>query len=329
MGTRSIPPCRVGVALAVLSAVAMAAAAQPGGKASRGEKAPAAGKAARKPAIPEGMRVERNLEYVPGGHERNKLDLYLPSVAEKPLPVVVWIHGGAWRAGGKEGCPAVGLVARGYAVASINYRLSQHAVFPAQIEDCKAAIRFLRAVAKQYGLDPDHVGVWGASAGGHLVALLGTSGGVKDLEGRRGSLGPSSRVQCVVDWFGPTDFTRMGGWHDAPDSPEAQLLGGPVAKNKDKAARANPITYVTKDDPPFLIMHGEDDGTVPISQSELLDAALRRARVPSTFVRIGGAGHGGPAFNAPENRKRIEDFFDKHLKPTPPKGGADKGLSSL
>jgi len=173
----------------------MAAAAQPGGKALRGEKSPAAPKPARKSALPEAVRVERNLEYVPGGHERNKLDLYLPAMAEKPLPVVVWIHGGAWRAGSKEGCPAVGLVSRGYAVASINYRLSQHAVFPAQIEDCKAAIRFLRAAAKQYKLDPDHVGVWGASAGGHLVALLGTSGGVKDLEGRRGSLGQSSRVQ--------------------------------------------------------------------------------------------------------------------------------------
>ena len=112
--------------------------------------------------------------------------------------------------GSKEGCPAVPLAAKGYAVASINYRLSQHAVFPAQIEDCKAAIRWLRANAAKYHLDPDHIGVWGASAGGHLVAMLGTTGGVKELEGTGGNLDQSSRVQCVVDWFGPTDLATMG-----------------------------------------------------------------------------------------------------------------------
>ena len=136
------------------------------------------------------------------------------------------------------------LVAKGYAVASINYRLSQHAVFPAQIEDCKAAIRWLRANAAKYHLDPDHIGVWGASAGGHLVALLGTTGGVKELEGNGGNLDQSSRVQCVVDWFGPTDLTTMGGEHDKPDSPVARLIGGPVQENKEKARKASPLTYV-------------------------------------------------------------------------------------
>jgi len=268
----------------------------------------------RKPPLPPRTEVHRDLEYVAEGHARNRLDLYLPAKTDRPLPVIVWIHGGAWLAGSKEGCPAVPFVAKGYAVASINYRLSQHAVFPAQIEDCKAAIRWLRANAEKYDLDPKHVGVWGASAGGHLVALLGTTGGAKELEGKGGNLDQSSRVQCVVDWFGPTDFTKMGGSHDDANAPEARLIGGAVQENKEKSARANPITYVSKDSAPFLIMHGEDDKVVPIGQSELLDEALRKAGVESTFVRIPGNGHGGPGFVSPENRKRIEEFFAKHLK---------------
>jgi len=268
----------------------------------------------RKPPLPPGAQVPRDLEYIAEGHARNRLDLYLPARADRPLPIVVWIHGGAWLAGSKEGCPAVPFVAKGYAVASINYRLSQHAVFPAQIEDCKAALRWLRANAEKYHLDPKHVGVWGASAGGYLVALLGTSGDMKKLEGKGGNLDQSSRVQCVVDWFGPTDFTRMGGSHDDANAPEARLIGGPVQENKEKAAKANPITYVSKNSAPFLIMHGEQDNVVPISQSELLDEALRKAGVECTFVRIPGNGHGGPGFASPENRKRIEEFFAKHLK---------------
>jgi acetyl esterase/lipase len=238
-----------------------------------------------------------------------------PEKADKPLPMIVWVHGGAWLAGSKEGAgPALAFVRKGYAVASINYRLSQHARFPAQIEDCKAAIRWLRANAKSYGLDPDHIGVWGASAGGHLVALLGTSGDVKDLEGKDGPADQSSRVQAVVDWFGPTDVTKMGGSHDGPDSPESKLLGGPVQENREKAERANPIAYVSNDDPPFLILHGDRDATVPFSQSELLEEALRKAGVDVTFRPVKGAGHGGREFSSEENRKLVEEFFDKHLK---------------
>src|SRR5208337_3078994 len=162
------------------------------------------------PRLLEGVRVLRDLQYVEHGHERNRLDLYLPEKAEGRLPLVVWNHGGGWVGGSKEGCPAVPLTTRGYAVASLNYRLSQHAVFPAQIQDCKTAVRWLRANAAKYDLDPEHVGVWGASAGGHLVALLGTTGNVKELEGTGGNLDQSSRVQCVVNWFGPSDMARMG-----------------------------------------------------------------------------------------------------------------------
>jgi acetyl esterase/lipase len=265
--------------------------------------------------VPDGTKVHRDLEYVKGGHQRHRLDLYIPEKANRPLPVIVWVHGGAWLAGSKQGAgPALPYVAKGFAVASINYRLSQHAKFPAQIEDCKAAIRWLRANARTYNLDKDHIGVWGASAGGHLVALLGTTGGVNELEGPDGPLDESSSVQAVVDWFGPTDFTAMGGTHDQPGSPEAQLLGGAVQSNKEKAARANPITYITKEDPPFLIFHGDKDSTVPFNQSELLAAALKKAGVDVTFQPVKGAGHGGPAFSSEENRKLIEAFFDKHLK---------------
>jgi len=260
------------------------------------------------------VSLQRDLEYIPGGHVRNKLDLYLPAKADHPLPVIVWIHGGGWEAGSKEGCPAVAFAGKGYAVASINYRFSQDAIFPAQIEDCKAAIRWLRAHATKYSLDPRHIGVGGDSAGGHLVALLGTSGDVKELEGTGGNLEQSSRVQCVLDWYGPTDFTQMGGWQDKPDSPMAKLVGGPVRERKELAAKANPITYVSKDNAAFLIMHGDQDKLVPMNQSELLDEALRKAGVECTLIRVPGNGHGGPGFLNPENRKKIEAFFDKHLK---------------
>jgi acetyl esterase/lipase len=241
------------------------------------------------------------------------LDLYLPEKPKGRLPVVVWIHGGAWREGSKESCPAVPLAAKGYAVASINYRFSQHAVFPAQIEDCKAAIRWLRANAKKYQLDPDHIGVWGASAGGHLVALLGTTAGVKDFEGKGGNLDQSSRVQCVVDWFGPTELMTMGKQADKPGTPVAGLIGGPVQENKEKARVASPVTYVSKDSAPFLIMHGDRDNVVPLQQSELLARLLKKAGVEVQLQVVKGNGHGGPGFTTPESHKLIEDFFAKHL----------------
>lgn len=268
-------------------------------------------------AMPEGIKTTRDIEYAKVGAKSLLLDLYTPPSPKGPLPLIVWIHGGAWEGGDKRDCPAMRLLSQGYAVSSINYRLSGEAIFPAQVEDCKGAIRFLRASAAKYNLDPNRIGVWGASAGGHLVALLGTSGNVKDLEGKvGGNVEFSSRVQCVVDYFGPTDFLQMSKFpstikHDEAGSPESRLVGGAIQENKDKVAKANPITYVTKDAPPFLIMHGDMDPLVPTNQSELLNDALKKAKVDVTFFVVKGAKHG---FRGPELDKMVDDFLAKHLK---------------
>jgi len=272
------------------------------------------------PPVPPGVKAHRDLAYVEGGHERQKLDLYLPEKAAGPLPVVIWVHGGGWQAGSKDGCPPLrgSYLERGYAVASIGYRLSQHAVFPAQIEDCKAAIRFLRAHAQEYALDAAHFGVWGSSAGGHLVALIGTSGDVKGFE-VGAYLDQSSRVQAVCDFYGPTDFTvfvTTPGFesHATAASPEARLIGGVVMENKDKAAWLNPIAYVSKDDPAFLIVHGDRDSTVPINQSQLLFEALKKIGLTPHLHVVHGVGHGGPGFNEPKIEEMVAQFFDAQLK---------------
>ena len=266
--------------------------------------------AAALPVAPPGVRLLRDLEYVPGGHERNRLDLYLPEAkAIRPRPVILWIHGGGWTNGDKRNGPAFGFATNGYAVASMNYRFSQQAIFPAQIYDCKAAVRWLRANARKYGLDANHIGAWGSSAGGHLVALLGTTAGIKELEGPGGNLEQSSRVQAVVDWFGPTDFLTVG----AKDT-RANLLGGDAQTNKVQAMKASPSTYPSRDAAPFLIMHGDRDRTVPISQSETFAAALKTAGAEVQFVVIKGGTHGGALFTSSENMKLIAEFFSKHLR---------------
>ena len=269
--------------------------------------------------VPEGVQAHRDLAYVADGHERHKLDLFVPEKADGPLPLIIWVHGGGWQNGSKDGCPPLrsGYVGRGYAVASINYRLSQHAPFPAQIEDCKAAIRWLRAHAREYNLDPNRFGVWGSSAGGHLVALLGTSGDVKAFD-VGANLDQSSRVQAVCDYYGPTDFMAFvttPGFerHASPNAPEVKLLGGSVTEKPDLAKRASPVTFVSRDDPPFLIVHGDKDPTVPVNQSQLLFDALKQAGVSVHFHTIKGAGH-GRGFGGPEIEPMVTAFFDKHLK---------------
>ena len=274
--------------------------------------------AAEASKVPEGITVHRDLAYVTDRHERQKLDLYVPDKGES-LPLIIWVHGGAWRGGSKEHYTPMEYLKAGYAGASINYRLSQHATFPAQIEDVKAAVRWLRANAETYRLDPNRFAVWGSSAGGHLVAMLGTAGDVDTFEVGE-NLEVSSKVQAVVDYFGPTDFLQMdaqrlpdGLVHDAPDSPESQLVGGPIQEHKDRVAKANPITYVSKDDPPFLIIHGDQDKLVPYQQSVLLNKALEEVGVPVTFYKVEGGGHGW--FRDPKVPALTKAFLAQHLKP--------------
>jgi acetyl esterase/lipase len=269
-----------------------------------------------------GAQVIRNIEYARVDGKTLLLDLYLPSASATERPVIVWVHGGGWASGDKgDGGHAARLTERGYAVASINYRLSWEDRFPAQIEDCKAAIRWLRANGLRYNIDSNLIGVWGSSAGGHLAALLGTSSGVRELEGNLGNQDQSSRVQAVIDWYGPADLLKMQAEslqcsivdHNSPLSPESLLLGCPMPLCPDRARRASPVTYASADDPPFLIMHGTNDCLVPPLQSRDLQEALNRVGVEATLKFIEGAGHGGDEFETAENRKLVDDFLDRHL----------------
>lgn len=264
--------------------------------------------------------VKKDVAYVEDGHERQKLDLYLPKNSTGKRPLVIWIHGGGWRQGSKKNCRAIPLVERGFVVASINYRLSSHAVFPAQIHDCKAAVRWLRRHADLHGIDESKIGVWGSSAGGHLAALLGTSGDVKELAGVDVGDDGSCRIQAVCDWFGPTNLLLMNKQagslgkmdHDSVSSPESLLLGGELQTVPDKAAAANPISYVTSDDPPFLILHGDIDPLVPVKQSQMLYDALLAANCDAEFTIVEGEGHG---FRDPQWLQRSLKFFESTLLP--------------
>jgi acetyl esterase/lipase len=276
------------------------------------------------PALPPHVVRVADIRYGDGPGKSNLLDLYLPDKADHARPLIVWIHGGGWAAGDKTGCPAIPAVSHGFVVASLNYRLSGQATYPAQIQDCKGAIRFLRAHADQYHIDPNKIGVWGASAGGHLVALLGTSGGSTELEGTiGGNLDQSSRVQAVCDWFGPTDLTKFADQAQAAGIMQItpgptlimKLFGGSLQDKKDLVKEANPITYIPKQQqlPPFLIMHGDKDKLVPVAQSQLLYDALKTAGASVDLQVIPGAGHGN-GFNTPRIASIVLTFFKSNLK---------------
>jgi acetyl esterase/lipase len=257
-----------------------------------------------------------DLPYLTGASPRQALDLYLPDHACAPVPAVLWIHGGAWECGNRHPCPVQHLTARGYAVASIGYRLSDEAAFPAQLQDCKSAVRWLHAHAAEYGIDPARLGVWGESAGGHLAALLGTTGRMRDFD-VADHLEQSSAVQCVVDWFGPVDFLDWGvPFSPSMDSPESavyRLFGGPISQHQEMARRASPLQYVEGQSAPFFIIHGDRDDIVPLIQSERLHQALQAAGAASTLRIIPGAGHSTAEFSLPERLDEIADFLARHL----------------
>ena len=242
-----------------------------------------------------------------------KLNLFLPEKTENP-PLVVFIHGGGWRNGSFKNCQVKWLTDYGCAVASIGYRLSDKGIFPAQIHDCKAAIRWLRAHATDYQYDATHIVVAGTSAGGHLALLLGVTGDNAELEGTvGGNNDESSRVQGIVDYFGPSDFLLRSRNQPAktedPNGSVTLLLGGKVSENHDLAKLASPAHHVTPDDPPLLILHGENDKTVYIGQAQRMEQAYKEAGLDVAFIVIPGAGHGGQVFFTEEYRKPVVEFI--------------------
>jgi acetyl esterase/lipase len=242
----------------------------------------------------------------PIGFRPLTLDLIAPGSAG-PYPVIVWIHGGGWFRGHYTLSNRIlqkmkfvdSLLDAGFAIARISYRLSGEARFPTQLHDCKAAVRYLRKHSGALGLDSTRFVAMGESAGGHLACLLGLTGGRSELEGEVGVTGPSSAVHAVVDWYGPTDLLTMDAQgvpsgfqpHDAPDSPEARLVGGPVQEVRDLTRAASPIAYVSPSAPPFLIQHGTADRIVSVGQGRALAQALERAGAHVTLKEIEGADH--------------------------------------
>lgn len=246
------------------------------------------------------------------------LDLYLPEGIEKP-PLVMFIHGGGWKNGNRKGCKLTWAAEHGFAVASIEYRMSQEGVFPAQIYDCKGALRWLRAHADKYGYDASRVAVAGTSAGGHLALLMGTSGGVKELEGDvAGHRDQSSRVQGIVDYYGPSDFVARAKSHpeksEVPSGTVYQLLGGKVTEHLELARLASPVTHVTPDDPPLLILHGSKDNTVKMDQPELMRDSYKAAGLEVKMHVREGAGHGFSS-TSPEERQMVLDNLRRWLTP--------------
>ncbi len=281
----------------------------------------------------EEQPTRHDIDYVGDGIVGHRLDIYLPDTNPGPFPVVVYIYGSAFFANNRKGNVkhvfAPILLKAGFAVVAINHRGTEvdNVIFPALVHDVKAAVRFIRANAATYNLDPSHIGATGLSSGGHLVAFLGTSGGVTshtvgevtmDIEGSLGAhTDVSSSVQAVCDWFGPTDFLVMDSCgsqqnHNAPDSPESVLIGGPIQEHPDECALANPATYIDSNDPPFMIIHGDKDPLVPYCNSESLDAALDKAGVPSDFILVEGAGHGDGLIE-PQYLDKMVRFFKQHL----------------
>ncbi len=271
----------------------------------------------------------KDVNYAGDSMGYHNLDIYLPQIEKPTYPVVIAVYGSAWFSNNSKGSVmstvAKPLLEARYAVVAPNHRSSNDAKFPAQINDIKAAVRFIRANANKYQLDPSFIAITGFSSGGHLAALMGTSGSVgnftvgsesADIEGSIGEFTSfSSSVDAVVDWFGPTDFLKMdscgsGMNHNAANSPESNLVGGAIQENKDKCALANPITYIDKNDPPFLILHGDEDPLVPHCQSELLFDALQKAGVESTFILVPGAKH-GPGLFEEKYYKMMIDFLNE------------------
>ena len=253
------------------------------------------------------FRLVQNIPYAETQNPRQTIDLFLPEKRKKgqALPLVIWIHGGGWKNGDKKSghspnrLPAIVQTGR-YIGASISYRLSGEEIWPAQIHDCKAAIRWLRAHAKKYGIDQTRIAAWGSSAGGHLVSMLGVTDRNDELEGTVGTHSTqSSKIQAVVNYYGPSALLQMNDHpsrinHNAPDSPESQLLGFPIQEKKKLTRQASPLSYVSKDDAPFIHFHGTNDPLVPYAQSKVLHQSMKEQSVSSILITLEKGGHSMP-----------------------------------
>jgi acetyl esterase/lipase len=264
-------------------------------------------------------RVESDVEYATVADTALKLDLYLPENAAA-APLVVYVHGGGWEAGSKAGMPLGGLVERGYAVASLDFRPASKAPFPGQVHEIKAAVRFLRAAAKQYGYDASRIAIVGASSGGHLAAMVGTTNGDRELEGSLGEhMDESSDVQAIVSYFGAANLTTILA-QSTPfglgvREPALTRLLGALPKDNEAAARkASPVFYVDGRDPPLLMLHGDQDPQMPINQSHELEGAYEKQGAAAKFIVVHGAAHGGDAFYTPKNLDQVAKFLDEHLR---------------
>ncbi len=277
---------------------------------------------------PEDIAVARDIEFASTDQGPLLLDLYTPRERpEAAMPLVVWVHGGGWFVGNRNQIQlsrAHHLARRGYAVASVSYRLSPVVPYPAQIHDVKASVRYLRANAARLGLDADRIGIWGASAGGHLVALMGATNGQAAMEGEVGGAalaGVSSEVAAVVNYFGPSDLRTMhlDDGRDEAGFMVEQFLGGDLASREAMAREASPVTWASDAAPPMLHVHGTEDGVVPIKQSERLHEALLAAGADSTLRVVPEGGHGrGAEFDSGVLIDEVGDFFDRHIRGVAP-----------
>jgi acetyl esterase/lipase len=269
-----------------------------------------------RPCMARGPLID--LEYAVVGEHSLGLDLYLSATRGQPL--LVYVHGGAWRGGSKAHPPILALQEHGFAIASVDYRLSTQAKFPAQIHDIKAAIRYLRARAVDYGYDATRIGIIGSSAGGHLAALVGVTNGHKDLEGLVGDhLKQSSDVQCTVSLFGASNLQSILSQstdHGLSVRVPALklLLGGQPTERADLAKLASPVAHVDKDDPPLLLIHGDADPQMPPQQSLEFAKAYEALNLPVQYARIAGGKHGGPEFYDQERTTIMAKFLQTHLR---------------
>ena len=270
------------------------------------------------PAAP--FKKITNLQYAKVDNHALALDLYLPTAQNAPL--IVWVHGGAWRAGSKDFMPLTALVESGYAVASIDYRLSTVAKFPALIHDCKGAIRWLRANESRYGYNANRICIAGNSAGGHLAALIGTSNGVKALEGTVGGhADQSSDVQSIASYYGASNLASILS-QSTPHGLSVRvpalklLLGDTPDQVKELAQLASPVFHVDKNDPPLLLLHGDQDPQMPINQAHELHGRYKALQLDVAFEVLHGAAHGGAMFYDAQRNAVVKAFLDRTLQPS-------------